>query len=478
MKHLTLLCGLAAPIVFSGCMSPDTYTDPEPLEREAWSLPAAEGEAPYWNSILQDPQLDALVAEALANNTDLRIAAQRVELARAQFRIQRSERSPDLNAIGSFERGENTAGVSESWGALLSVPAWEIDLWGRVRDLTESAQQRFLAEQFNRRAVEVSLTAQVAEFYLGLVSLDRQAAIAEATLQSRRDSQVIIEDRHRAGIASQLDRQQAVILTETAVRTLEELQRLRTRQANALSILIGRGPGSVAHGATLFETVVPPRLPAGLPSELLSRRPDIQAAEAQLAAARLDVSAARKTFLPSFSLTGFAGYLSGDFDDLFDSQSEAWNVAPAAALPLFNRGRLRANLQANEAARAIAAEAYVFTVRNAFGEVENALTDHRSYLLQTEASQSIVEASRERLALTEKRYKEGVSNYFEVLDANRQLFANELDYVRNYQNSLTSVIGLYRALGAEWMPEPEVEKADGSSEAPQPAANCPVCNPV
>ena len=454
MKYLAIATSLAAVLSLTGCLSSDKYSEPEVPELASWTNPSLDQPAPYWNTILIDSQLDALIAEALVNNTDLRIAAQRVELARAQFRIQRSELLPDLNGTGSFERERNQAGITEAWGALLSVPSWEIDLWGRVRALSGSAQQRFLASEFNRRAVEVSLTAQVATAYLNLVSLDRQVAIAESTLESRRDSQKIIDDRREAGVTSGLDLRQAVILTESAAQTLAELQRLQARQENALSILLGRAPSDIERSDTLFDSVVPARLPADLPNALLAQRPDIQSAEAQLAAAQLDVFAARKTFLPAISITGYAGFISGEFSNLFEDETEAWNIAPAAALPLFNAGRLRASLQANEAARSIASESYVFSVRNAYREVENALIDHQSFLKQVASSDEIIQASRERLELTDKRYREGVSTYFEVLDASRELFTNELNYVRNYESSLASVIELYRGLAADWMPEP------------------------
>lgn len=464
MKRLIVSCSLVVSLTFSGCLSPEKFTGVDVPEREDWSAPTSTEPLRYWSTLLPDSQLNALIGEALANNTDLRIAAQRVELARAQFRIQRSERLPDVAGSGSFERESNLAGISEAWGALINVPSWEIDLWGRVRNLSESAQQRFLASEFNRRAVEVSLTAEVANAYLALVSLDQQVAIAERTLKTRSESNKIIRDRKEAGIASGLDLRQAIILEENAVQTLAELERLRDRQENGLSVLLGRTPGPIQRSAKLFQTEVPQTLPAGLPSEMIVRRPDIQSAEAQLAAADLDVKVARKTFLPAFSITGFAGFVSAEFDDLFEDDSEAWNIAPAVALPIFNSGRLRANLEANRANQQIAAENYLFSIRNGFREVENSLIDHRSFREQVISSGKTIRASRERLDLTDKRYREGVSTYFEVLDANRELFANELTYVQNYQASLSSVVELYRALAADWLPVPEEAPETGQPE--------------
>ncbi len=456
-------------LLLGGCRSAIDYTQPDLPAYAEWAQPARTGELPYWNQLLSDSQLDALITEALAANSDLRIAAQRVELARAQFQIQRSEQLPNINGVVGYQGDRRFGNTTDLWSAALAVPSWEIDLWGRVAALTESAQQRFLAVEANRRAVEVSLTAEVANAYLNLLALDAQVAIAEETLQTREKSQRIIEDRHRAGVASGLDRRQATILTDSARRTLDDLRRLQSRQENGLAILLGRVPGPISRASTLLASDLPPQLPAGLPSALIERRPDLLAAEAQLRAANLDVFAARRAFLPAISITGSLGLISTEFQNLLDD--EAWSVAPTAALPLFNAGRLRANLSASRAQQTIAAESYLFAIRNAYREVENALGDHQSFRRQAATSTSIVDLSRERLDLTEQRYREGVSSYFEVLDANRELFANELDRIRSQQAALSSVVELYRAVAADWIaPPPET-----TTETDQSAEPCPVC---
>jgi outer membrane protein, multidrug efflux system len=462
-------CVMLGCLLLGGCRSMIDYTQPDGPAYKEWTQPAETGELPYWNQLLSDPQLDALITEALERNSDLRIAAQRVELARAQFQIQRSEQLPNLNGVAGYQSERRFDNTNDLWNAVLAVPSWEIDLWGRVAALTESAQQRFLAVEANRRAVEVSLTAQVAGAYLNLLALDAQIVIAEETLRSREKSQRIIEDRKEAGIASGLDRRQANILSDSARRTLDELRRLQSRQENGLAILLGRVQGPISRASTLLASELPPQLPAGLPSALLERRPDLQAAEAQLRAADLDVFAARKAFLPAFSITGSLGLISSEFEDLLDD--EAWSVAPAAALPIFNAGRLRANLSGRKAQQTIAAETYLFAIRNAYREVENALGDHHSFRRQAATSATIVNLSQERLDLTEQRYREGVSSYFEVLDANRELFANQLDRIRSQQAALTSVVELYRAVAADWLaPVSETTTATDPAAAP-----CPVC---
>lgn len=439
-----------ALIFFSGCQSNNDYTEYALPDYSEWASQPRTESLPTWNTLLSDPQLDGLIMEALENNTDLRITAQRVELARTQFQIQRSERFPELNGAGGYSRERRFDSTSELWNAALSIPSWEIDLWGRVAALTESAQQSFIAVEANRHAVEVSLTAEVVNAYLNLLALDAQVEIAEETLRSRENSQRIIEDRHQAGIASGLDRRQAAILSHSAQRTLDELRRLQSRQENGLAVLLGRVPGSIERSQGLLATEVPPQLPAGLPSALIDRRPDLIEAEARLRAADLDVVAARKAFLPTISITGSIGLISQEFKDLLDS--EAWSVTPGAVLPIFNSGRLRANVRGREALQTIALETYLLAVRNAYREVENALVDHQSHRSQATTSAEIVETSRERLDLTEQRYREGVSSYFEVLDANRELFANELDRIRSQQAALASMVELYRAVAADWMP--------------------------
>ena len=458
-RRFATLAAAATLACLPGCVVPPSRTKPALPAPEAWRAPAAPAASPVladlpWGELYRDPALTALITEALTNNSDLRIAAARVELARAQYRVQRADRLPGVNAAGSFTRdsrpspaspGDNV--ITNTWSAGLAVPAWEVDLWGRVKALSGSARARFLAAEETRRAARLSLIAEVALGYLNLVALDTQVRIAADTLALRERSRDIIAQRHEAGVVSGLEHSQADILLASARRTLAELERQRDRQENALSILLGRAPGSIPRDPVIFDRALPPLLPAGLPADLVARRPDLRAAEATLEAADLDVAVARRTFLPTISVSGFAGFISPTFEELLEDDRAAWNVQPTVALPLFQAGRLRANLAAQKARQQIAAESYVLAVRGALAEVENTLLDHRSYVEQLSASEASLAATRTRHELTTKRYDEGVSPYFELLDASRELFNAELELVQTRRAAYATIIQLYRALG-------------------------------
>jgi multidrug efflux system outer membrane protein len=450
---------LTALALLPGCVVPVARTKPELSSPAAWSAPAAPAaeaslaELP-WTELYRDPALAALIAEALANNSDLRIAAERVELARAQYRVQRAGRLPALGGTGSFTRDSRPSTLTpgdqvttNTWSAGLAVPAWEIDLWGRVKALSGAARERYLAAEETRRAARLSLVAEVAGGYLNLVALDTQVRVAVDTRGLRERSRELIAQRREAGVASGLELAQADALVAAARRTIAELERQRDRQENALAVLAGRAPGAITRDPVVFARALPPLLPAGLPADLIARRPDLRSAEAELHAADLDVAAARRTFLPTASISGFAGFISPGFEQLLDDDRAAWNVQPAVALPLFQVGRLRANLAAQRARQRIAAESYVLAVRGALADVENTLVDHRSYVEQLAASEASLTAARARFELTAKRYDEGVSPYFEVLDASRELFQAELEVVQTRRAAYATIIQLYRALG-------------------------------
>lgn len=458
-RSLRAAPALAALALLPGCVVPVKRSAPDLPAPAAWRAPAAPAaevslaDLP-WTELYRDPTLTALIHEALANNSDLRIAAARVELARAQYRVQRADRLPNVGATGGFTRdsrpspvapGDNV--ITNTWTAGLAVPAWEIDLWGRVKALSGAARERYLAAEETRRAARLSLVAEVAGAYLNLVALDTQVRIAVVTRGLRERSRELIAQRHEAGVASRLDLAQAEALLAAARRTLAELERQRDRQENALALLLGRAPGPIERDPAVFERSLPPLLPAGLPADLIARRPDLRSAEASLHAADLDVAAARRTFLPNVSISGFAGFISPTFDELLKDDRAAWNVQPAVALPLFQAGRLRANLAAQKARQRIAAESYVLAVRGALADVENTLNDHRGYVEQLAASETSAAAARTRFELTNKRYDEGVSPYFEVLDASRELFNAELELVQTRRAAYATIIQLYRALG-------------------------------
>jgi multidrug efflux system outer membrane protein len=456
LSPIAAMLGVVA--VLAGCqLSPPTR--PDPVVPESWRTPATTARSLgdfAGREIFRSDELDALVREALAANADLAIALQRVELARSQFGIQRSAVFPQVGGTLSYDRGRFPVGnidenrVSSSSLLGLSLATWEIDLWGRVRAAAEGARRDVLAADELRLATQVSIVAQVATLYLRLLELDLQLDIARRTRETRRESLRLVTLRYKGGVASKLEVQDATTLVAGAEQTIAELSRALARTENALSVLLGRNPGRIARTQTLPEFPMPAELPAGLPSELLLRRPDIRAAEQALAGADANVEAARLAFFPTITLSGLLGFASPALKDLFDSGRYAWQVGPAIGIPIFTAGRLASNLEGAEAQRAILQEQYKQSVRVAFQDVNDALSDFQRYSEERAALATAVDANRERLRLSDLRYKGGVASYFEVLDASRQLFETELRLTQVLGAQYASVIGLYRALGGSY----------------------------
>ena len=410
-----------------------------------------------WGDLFRTPELEALVHEALANNADLRIAAERVELARAQFGFERSALFPTMLGDAAYTRGRQPAGgpenvIVESSSLGLAVPTWEIDLWGRVRSSTEAARRQLLASDETRRALYISLIGEVARAYLTLLDLDNQLDVARRTLETRRESLRVVKARFEGGITSASDLRQAESNFAGAEAAIAVLQRSRAQAENGLSILVGRNPGPIARRPGANAMASPPRLPAGVPSDLLQRRPDVQAAEQQLLSADASIDAARKAYFPAISLTGFLGFASPALKDLFEDGRSAWSVSPAITLPIFTAGRLAANVEAAEAQQRIAVEQYRKTVRNAFREVDDALVAYQWYLEQREALGRVVKANRERERLADLRYRNGITIFVEVLLAQQQTFESELQLSQANRGVHESVVNLYTALGGGWQP--------------------------
>lgn len=471
-KAPTARGALALALLCAGCATPpaaDTGAAGESKASVAGALPSAwrapaDGssslaERPF-GALFRDAELEAFINEALRNNRDLRIAAQRVELARAQVGIQDAARWPTLAADGSVTRQQAPSGLSATENQVstlyrggLAVPAWEIDLWGRLRSLSDAALANAEASAALQRFVQVGLVSRIASGWLDLLEIDEALLISRRTAQSRAESLRIVRLRFNAGVVSMVDVTQAeTSLAQAQAATAGLLQR-RGLQENALSVLAGRNPGPVLPSTGLTAYPMPATLPAGVPAALLTRRPDVRAAEMALAGTDANVSAARKAFLPSISLTGFLGFISPQLSQLIDADRVGYSVQPAITLPLFTGGRLSSNLQAAQAQQRIALEDYARTTQAALREVEDALVRFQRLREQTAATERIVAASKERLRLVDLRYVNGISSYFEVLDSQRQLFDAELQLTQLTSGTYASVIELYRALGGGWSPE-------------------------
>jgi multidrug efflux system outer membrane protein len=432
----------------------------EPPLPAAWTAQApvagSLADRPF-GALYENPELDALMAEALRNNRDLRIAGERVELARAQYGLARASLVPTVAADASATAQRvpspldaNSNRRSESFTAGLAVPSWEIDLWGRIRSLVDSAERNVEASAALRRAVELSLGAQVAQGYLELLQVDQQLEVSRRTAETRRDGLRLVKLRFDAGVVSMVDVTQAETSLAQAEQAISELERQRAVGENGLSVLLGRNPGPIVRTRRLLEVPVPGALPAGIPSDLLRRRPDIVASERTVAASAADVDAARKAFLPSVSLTGFLGVISPQLSQLLDVGRAGYSVTPGITLPLLTGGRLEANLDANLTRQRIAVQEYGRSVQTALREVEDAIVSFQRRREQRAALERIVAASRERLRLVDLRYLNGISSYFEVLDSQRVLFDAELQLAQATSATYGSVIQLYRALGGGW----------------------------
>lgn len=425
--------------------SPTANVETEPVAASLGVLP--------WREILPAPELHVLIEEALVANADLRIAIERIELARAQYGIERAALFPGVNASASvtrermpgFDPRENRVGENAVVG--LSMPAWEIDLWGRLAARTEAARREVLSSAALADGVRTSLIAQVSSLYLQLLELDTQQEVTRRTLEGRRKALRLTRTRFDEGVSSILDVRQAESLLASSEQALADQARRTAQAENALATLLGRNPGPIVRGTRLEALSAPLRLNAGLPSDLLQRRPDILAAEESLRAAGANVDAARRAFLPRITLTTLLGFASAELGQLFDSGRYAWSLQPGIGLPLFDAGRLRAGVAAEEAQQRILAEQYAATIRQAFREVSDALVAFERLSEQREATRRVVQANRERLRVSNARYLAGISSYFEVIDAERQLFDSELGLSQTTRAKHQAVVELYRALG-------------------------------
>lgn len=427
-----------------------------------------------WWEVFNDPQLSAYLAEALTNNWDVQIAAARVMQAEAVLGIARADFFPtvaaggDLQTARASERGPTPIppGISPQaeYGDLFaSMAAYEVDLWGRIRRANEAARAELLASEASQRTVRQTLVANVASTYLDLLRLDYEREIARRTLAARTNSLALTQAREEGGVASMQDVAQARILVASAEASIVDITRRQEQQENALCVLLGRNPGPIARGSSLPEQSVRVDVPAGLPSDLLERRPDVRLVEEQLVAANADIGQAKAAFFPQLTLTGLYGFQTVALSDLFTGPAQTWQFGPAVTVPLFTGGRLRGNLQLAQARFQEAVARYRQTVQNAFREVSDSLIAYQRSREYRERLTERTAAHRQAVELATIRYEGGVTSYLEVLYNDQELFAAELELARARLNEHLSVVQLYRALGGGWQRRPNEE-----GEPPQP----------
>jgi len=408
-----------------------------------------------WREFFPDPRLQALIEQALENNRDLRLAVLNIEAARAAYDIQRADRLPSVNAQGQFTRARTPESVSPTGQAVtssqyqvgLGVAAFELDFFGRVRSLSEAALAQYLATEEAARSAQISLVAEVARAYLAERALAEQLELARSTLKAREDSYKLAQQRFQAGATSALDLRQQETLLESARVSVATLVRQRAQAENALTLLVGKPLRDLPEPVRLEEQKIVADIPAGLPSDLLTQRPDIRAAEQRLISANANIGAARAAFFPRITLTGSVGTVSSELNDLFGSGTGMWSFMPQITLPIFDAGRNRANLALSEVRKNQAIVDYERAIQVAFREVADALVARGALEEQLASQERLTAAQAERVKLAEQRYNSGVASYLDVLDAQRELFAAQQALVQVRQLRLTNAVDLYRSLG-------------------------------
>jgi NodT family efflux transporter outer membrane factor (OMF) lipoprotein len=413
-----------------------------------------------WQDLIRDEELSKLIQEALANNFDAQLAAARVLEARAQLTVSRSARVPSVDAQASY----NNLRIAENGSAHLPEGAhadsdysnlsvslgWELDLWGRIRNTSAAARAALLASEEARRAVLQTLVSDVAGAYFLLRDLDLELEITRRALKLREDSLELVQLRVDNGYSSEIDLRQAEVLVKSARASLTGLELQNEQTENQLAILLGRNPGPIVRGRSLTEQGIVPRLPPGLPSALLDRRPDIRQAEQQLIGDHALVAVAKAAYFPRLSLTASAGFESSALLNLFRASNGTWFFGPAGSLPVFNSGRVRAGVRSAEARRQQALLLYRRTVQQAFREVADSLAACRKLAELRTQQEGLVESLRVAVDLADLRYRGGVSSYLEYLDSERQLLDAQLRLAQIRREELTSVVTLYRSLGGGW----------------------------
>jgi len=482
-------------LLLGGCAIGPDYQKPEIASPPAWLVDmqtAKDTANTLWWEQFNDPALNELIATALKQNYDLRIATSRVDEYYGRYGATRADLFPQVGYGASAGRTQ----LSEK-GAFAGTPgagsphtnlqaqfsaSWEIDLWGKIRRATEAARADLMAAEDVRSGVILSLVTSVATAYVDLRSLDRQLEIARQTVESRAKSVKLFDLRFKGGNISEMELSQVQSEYYVALAAIPDLEKRVRQQENLINLLLGRNPGPVSRGKAFekgaaVEAIALPSVPAGLPSDLLLRRPDIRQAEQQLIAANARIGVAKAQYFPSISLTGLFGSASRDLGDLFTGPAGQWSYAGSLAGPIFTAGRIKGDVKAAQAVQQQALYGYEKAIKNSFREFEDALIDQDRTRVQLDAQKKQIDALAVYARLANLRYENGYTSYIEVLDAERSLFNGQLTYTQTQSALLRSVVNLYKAMGGGWVVE-----ADKLSQPPaavsQPSGTQPEPNPV
>lgn len=459
LRPLRILGVLCVPALMAACTLAPKYDRPPAPVAESFPYPAAPAGTPAaqlgWQQFFPDDTLRSLVRIALANNRDLRVAMLNVEQARTQVDVARASLFPALNAAFNYtHQPETPAMPSTLYTAGVQVSAWEVDLFGRIRSLGDAAFAQYVGSEEGRKAAQMTLVASVANTWLALVADDELLAITQETLKTRAESLRLTKLRFDNGVASEIDFRQAETLYESARATNAALRRQRAVDLDTLALLIGQPVPAELRTPPDTSAIRFPDLPAGLPSEVLTARPDVRQAEQQLVAANANIGAARAAFFPRIALTAQGGSASTHLSGLFKGGSFGWTFAPSAVLTIFDWGRNSANLESSKVQRDIAVAQYEKAIQVAFKEVADALAGRVNFDEQVDAQRRAIDADAARLKLAQLRYENGVSSYLDLLDAQRTLFADQQVYVQARLAQLQNQVQLYKALGGGWNPAP------------------------
>jgi len=408
-----------------------------------------------WWEVFQDPQLQELIRTALKQNYDVRIAAARILEARAQLGITRADQLPTVGVGAAalndrFAKNKIVPDTETNFNAVGASLAWDLDFWGKYRRATEAARANLLASEWARRAVINSLVSNVAAAYFQLRALDLQLEISRQALASRQQSLQLTQTLSNGGAGTMLDVRQAEQLVATAAESIPNLEREIEQEENFLSTLLGNNPGPIARGLKLTEEPHSPEVPAGIPSSLLERRPDIRAAEAELIAANAQIGVARAAYFPQISLTGNAGFLSSALTSLFTGPAGFWNFGGIATQPIFAGGRIKSGVKLSEARKEEMLLNYQRTIQQAFRGVSDSLVEYRKDREFREHQQELVLAAQDAARLSEMRYRGGATSYLEVLTNETNSFNAELGLAQAQLNELLGLVDIYRNLGGGW----------------------------
>jgi multidrug efflux system outer membrane protein len=455
---------LFACVTLGGCLLGPDYERPAIDTPPAFRFADPEAkeivDTGWWEQF-EDPALNALIADALAGNKDIKIAAARIEQFLGQLQTTRSQLFPQVGAdagaqrqrlpVGSSNLPVGVGPVFNQYSATLSA-SWEIDVFGRLRRQTEAARAALLASEEGRRATILVLVASVASVYINLVSLDRQLEIAKATTESRAEAVNVFTLRFKYGEVSQMELAQSQSEYEASLATIPQLELQIAQQENSMSVLLGRNPESIARDRVLDKLVLP-LVPAGLPSELLTRRPDLRQAEQNLIAANALIGAARALYFPSISLTGLLGTASGQFGNLFTGAARVWSYAGSVTVPIFTAGGIGGQVKQAEAQQEQALLEYERAIQVAFQEVADALISLQKTRVALAVQARQVDALSTYSRMARLRYEGGYTSYLEVLDSERSLFNAQLNYAQTQGVVFTSIVNLYKAMGGGWVAE-------------------------